>query len=70
MFEYYDNNVNGILVLVVVMCEVGVKLLVFSLFVIVYGEFILVFIIEFFFIKVVNLYGCSKLMVEECLIDF
>lgn len=38
LLEYYDNNVNGMLWLVSVMCVVNVKNFIFSFFVIVYGD--------------------------------
>lgn len=68
--EYYDNNVNGTLVLVAAMREAGVKSLVFSSSATVYGEPTSVPITESFPTKAANPYGRSKLMVEECLTDF
>lgn len=68
--EYYDNNVNGTLVLVDAMREVGVKHLVFSSSATVYGDPASVPIIESFPTSATNPYGRSKLMVEECLTDF
>ncbi|MEZ9900970.1 UDP-glucose 4-epimerase GalE [Vibrio breoganii] len=68
--EYYDNNVNGTLVLVDAMREAGVKRLVFSSSATVYGDPASVPIIEDFPTSATNPYGRSKLMVEECLTDF
>ncbi|GAM66274.1 UDP-glucose 4-epimerase [Vibrio sp. JCM 19236] len=68
--EYYDNNVNGTLVLVDAMREVGVKRLVFSSSATVYGDPHTVPITEDFPTSATNPYGRSKLMVEECLTDF
>ncbi|MCG7490755.1 UDP-glucose 4-epimerase GalE [Vibrio sp. Of14-4] len=68
--EYYDNNVNGTLVLVDAMRQVGVKCLVFSSSATVYGDPASVPITEDFPISATNPYGRSKLMVEECLTDF
>ncbi|WP_117233995.1 UDP-glucose 4-epimerase GalE [Vibrio maerlii] len=68
--EYYDNNVNGTLVLVDAMREVGIKSLVFSSSATVYGDPASVPILESFPTSATNPYGRSKLMVEECLTDF
>ncbi|ENH7113416.1 UDP-glucose 4-epimerase GalE [Vibrio fluvialis] len=68
--EYYDNNVNGTLVLVDAMREAGVKSLVFSSSATVYGDPTSVPITEDFPTSATNPYGRSKLMVEECLTDF
>lgn len=68
--EYYDNNVNGTLVLVDAMREAGVKSLVFSSSATVYGDPASVPITEEFPTSATNPYGRSKLMVEECLTDF
>ncbi len=68
--EYYDNNVNGTLVLVDAMREAGVKSLVFSSSATVYGDPASVPITEDFPTSATNPYGRSKLMVEECLTDF
>ena len=68
--EYYDNNVNGTLVLVDAMRQVGVKCLVFSSSATVYGDPASVPITEDFPTSATNPYGRSKLMVEECLTDF
>jgi UDP-glucose 4-epimerase len=68
--EYYDNNVNGTLVLMDAMREAGVKSVVFSSSATVYGDPISVPITESFPTSATNPYGRSKLMVEECLTDF
>ncbi|PAU39520.1 UDP-glucose 4-epimerase GalE [Vibrio coralliilyticus] len=68
--EYYDNNVNGTLVLVDAMREVGVKSIVFSSSATVYGDPASVPITEDFPTSATNPYGRSKLIVEECLTDF
>ncbi|EDP60901.1 UDP-glucose 4-epimerase GalE [Vibrio sp. AND4] len=68
--EYYDNNVNGTLVLVDAMREAGVKSIVFSSSATVYGDPASVPIMENFPTSATNPYGRSKLMVEECLTDF
>ncbi|GEA59433.1 UDP-glucose 4-epimerase GalE [Vibrio comitans] len=68
--EYYDNNVNGTLVLVDAVREAGVKTLVFSSSATVYGDPASVPITEDFPTSATNPYGRSKLMVEECLTDF
>ncbi|MCE0496045.1 UDP-glucose 4-epimerase GalE [Vibrio salinus] len=68
--EYYDNNVNGTLVLVDAMREAGVKSIIFSSSATVYGDPATVPITESFPTSATNPYGHSKLMVEECLTDF
>jgi UDP-glucose 4-epimerase len=68
--EYYDNNVNGTLVLIDAMREAGVKSVVFSSSATVYGDPASVPITEDFPTSATNPYGRSKLMVEECLTDF
>ncbi|WP_261818233.1 UDP-glucose 4-epimerase GalE [Vibrio gallicus] len=68
--EYYDNNVNGTLVLVDAMREAGVNSLIFSSSATVYGDPHTVPITEDFPTSATNPYGRSKLMVEECLTDF
>lgn len=68
--EYYDNNVNGTLVLVDAMRDAGVKSLIFSSSATVYGDPASVPITESFPTSATNPYGRSKLMVEECLTDF
>ncbi|MEZ8106003.1 UDP-glucose 4-epimerase GalE [Vibrionales bacterium C3R12] len=68
--EYYDNNVNGTLVLVDAMREANVKTIIFSSSATVYGDPASVPITEDFPTSATNPYGRSKLMVEECLADF
>ncbi|MDR9827647.1 UDP-glucose 4-epimerase GalE [Vibrio sp. FNV 38] len=68
--EYYDNNVNGTLVLVDAMRDASVKSIVFSSSATVYGDPASVPITEDFPTSATNPYGRSKLMVEECLTDF
>ncbi|MEF1339638.1 UDP-glucose 4-epimerase GalE, partial [Vibrio rotiferianus] len=68
--EYYDNNVNGSLVLARSMRKAGVKSLVFSSSATVYGDPDIVPITEDSPTgTTTNPYGRSKYMVEECLRD-
>ncbi len=68
--EYYDNNVNGTLVLVEAMRRAGVFKLVFSSSATVYGEPQHMPITEDFAVGgTTNPYGTSKLMVEQVLQD-
>ncbi|MCO7068556.1 UDP-glucose 4-epimerase GalE, partial [Vibrio paracholerae] len=68
--EYYDNNVNGSLVLARSMRKVGVKNIIFSSSATVYGDPASVPITESFPTgATTNPYGRSKYMVEECLSD-
>lgn len=68
--EYYDNNVNGTLVLVRSMRNAGVKSLVFSSSATVYGDPQIVPITETSPTgATTNPYGRSKYMVEQCLAD-
>jgi UDP-glucose 4-epimerase len=67
--KYYDNNVNGTLVLLNVMREAGVKTLVFSSSATVYGDPASVPVNETFPLSVTNPYGRSKLIVEDMLRD-
>ncbi|EGQ7844541.1 UDP-glucose 4-epimerase GalE [Vibrio alginolyticus] len=68
--EYYDNNVNGSLVLVHSMRKAGVKSIVFSSSATVYGDPKVVPITEESPTgATTNPYGRSKYMVEECLSD-
>ncbi|MBY7914117.1 UDP-glucose 4-epimerase GalE [Vibrio fluvialis] len=68
--EYYDNNVNGTLVLVRSMRKAGVKSLVFSSSATVYGDPQTVPITETSLTgATTNPYGRSKYMVEQCLAD-
>ncbi len=67
--RYYDNNINGSLVLFETMAEAGVKTLVFSSSATVYGDPHAVPIREDFPLSATNPYGRSKLMIEEILGD-
>lgn len=68
--RYYDNNVNGTLVLVNAMQKAGVFRLVFSSSATVYGEPLQMPITEDFAVGgTTNPYGTSKLMVEKILQD-
>lgn len=66
---YYDNNVNGTLVLVDAMGRANVKRLVFSSSATVYGAPHALPIRENFPIQTTNPYGASKAMVERILTD-
>ncbi|MBS4153415.1 UDP-glucose 4-epimerase GalE [Cobetia sp. MC34] len=66
---YYDNNVNGTLVLCDAMARAGVKRIVFSSSATVYGDPASTPIREDFPTSATNPYGRSKLMVEEVLRD-
>lgn len=66
---YYDNNVNGTLVLLEAMQAAGVKKLVFSSSATVYGDPHAVPINEDFPLSATNPYGRSKLMIEDILRD-
>jgi UDP-glucose 4-epimerase len=68
--EYYDNNVNGTLVLLAAMERAGVNKLIFSSSATVYGDPASVPIREDFPVSATNPYGRSKLMVEEILGDW
>lgn len=67
--EYYDNNVNGTLVLCKAMKETGVKNLIFSSSATVYGDPKFVPITEDFPTGATNPYGRTKLFIEEILKD-
>jgi len=67
--RYYDNNVQGSLVLIEAMREVGVKTLVFSSSATVYGETQHMPLHEGSPTGATNPYGRSKLMVEQILAD-
>lgn len=67
--RYYDNNVSGSLVLLEEMARVGVKSLVFSSSATVYGDPGLVKYTEQTPVAPVNVYGRTKLMVEDVLRD-
>jgi UDP-glucose 4-epimerase len=68
--EYYDNNVNGTLVLLSAMERAGVDNFIFSSSATVYGDPASVPIKEDFPTSATNPYGRSKLMVEEILADW
>jgi UDP-glucose 4-epimerase len=68
--EYYDNNVNGTLVLLAAMERAGVDKFIFSSSATVYGDPASVPIKEDFPTSATNPYGRSKLMVEEILADW
>lgn len=67
--QYYDNNINGTLVLLQAMQRAGVFKLVFSSSATVYGDPATVPIREDFPTSATNPYGRSKLMIEEMLKD-
>ena len=67
--RYYDNNINGSLVLFETMAEAGVKTLVFSSSATVYGDPHAVPIREDFPLSATNPYGRSKLIIEDILGD-
>ncbi len=67
--RYYDNNVNGTLVLLNAMREADVKTLVFSSSATVYGDPASVPVSEDFPLFATNPYGRSKLMIEDILRD-
>lgn len=67
--DYFDNNVNGTLVLLRAMAAAGVKRLVFSSSATVYGDPQYLPLDEQHPLSVTSPYGRSKLMVEETLSD-
>ena len=67
--KYYDNNVTGSIVLFEEMARAGVKTLVFSSSATVYGDPGVVQYTEDLPLKPVNVYGRTKLMVEDILRD-
>jgi UDP-glucose 4-epimerase len=67
--SYYDNNINGTLILCEVMAANGVKNIVFSSSATVYGDPHTVPITEDFPLSATNPYGRSKLFIEEILGD-
>jgi len=67
--KYYDNNVNGTLVLCEVMKKNGCKSIVFSSSATVYGDPHTTPIKEDFPLSATNPYGRSKLMIEEIFRD-
>lgn len=66
---YYDNNVNGSIMLLQTMAAFAVKTLVFSSSATVYGDPARVPITEDCALGVTNPYGRSKLMIEDMLRD-
>ena len=67
--EYYDNNINGTLVLLELMQKHNVKKIIFSSSATVYGKPKTVPIKEDFPLSATNPYGRTKLMIEEILED-
>lgn len=67
--KYYDNNVSGSIVLVEEMARANVKTLAFSSSATVYGDPGVVQYTEDLPLKPVNVYGRTKLMVEDILRD-
>ncbi|QAU34783.1 UDP-glucose 4-epimerase GalE [Janthinobacterium sp. 17J80-10] len=67
--EYFDNNVNGSMVLLQALQQAGVRRIVFSSSATVYGDPESVPIAETARLSVTNPYGRSKLMVEQILGD-
>ncbi len=67
--NYYDNNVNGTLVLLNVMREAGVRTLVFSSSATVYGDPASVPVNETYPLSATNPYGRSKLIIEDMMRD-
>ncbi len=67
--RYYDNNINGTIVLLEAMKQFGVKTLVFSSSATVYGDPAGVPITEDFPLSAINPYGRSKLFIEDMLRD-
>lgn len=67
--KYYDNNVSGSIVLFEEMARANVKTLVFSSSATVYGDPGVVQYTEDLPLKPVNVYGRTKLMVEDILRD-
>ncbi|WP_026354515.1 UDP-glucose 4-epimerase GalE [Massilia niastensis] len=67
--RYYDNNVNGSVILFETMAKFGVTSLVFSSSATVYGDPASVPIREDFPLSATNPYGRSKLMIEDILRD-
>ena len=66
---YYDNNVSGSIVLFEEMKNAGIKSIVFSSSATVYGEPVFLPYTETHPLKPINVYGHSKLMVEQVLQD-
>ncbi len=66
---YYDNNVGGSIALLEEMQAAGVHTLVFSSSACVYGEPVFLPYTEVHPLKPINVYGHTKLMVEQVLLD-
>ena len=66
---YYDNNVSGSVVLAEEMARANIYTLVFSSSATVYGEPVFLPYTEAHSLKPINVYGHSKLMVEQVLQD-
>ncbi len=66
---YYENNINGSIILFQEMANAGVKTIVFSSSATVYGDPATVPIKEDFPLSATNAYGRSKLFIEEILHD-
>jgi UDP-glucose 4-epimerase len=67
--DYYDNNVNGTVLLLRVMARHNVKNIVFSSSATVYGDPATVPITEDFPLSATNPYGRTKLFIEEIMRD-
>ena len=67
--RYFDNNINGTIVLLETMRHYGVQTLVFSSSATVYGDPATVPVREDFPLSAVNPYGRSKLFIEDMLRD-
>jgi len=67
--KYYDNNVNGTVVLCDIMAKNGCKSIIFSSSATVYGDPHTTPILENFPLSATNPYGRSKLFVEDILRD-
>jgi UDP-glucose 4-epimerase len=67
--KYYDNNLNGSVILCEVMSKYNCKSIIFSSSATVYGDPHTTPILETFPLSATNPYGRSKLMVEEMLRD-
>ena len=68
--EYYENNIEGLLILAFKMREYNVKNLVFSSSATVYGAPHKLPIVEDFPLSATNPYGQTKLMIEQILADW
>lgn len=68
--EYYDNNVNGSLVLLRAMKKVGTTVLVFSSSATIYGHSSCLPINETHPVQPINPYGKTKLVIEQMIEDY